>query len=152
MTAWPLHFFFNIDIIFIIKHFFFWQVSSRHRSLVSTLRKEERLREVNNGLFFKVLLGFCWHYCCYNMRLGDRNCKDDLDPLKKLLVIAAGAQRRSLHYWGAHNITEGFFFLVLLCSSSSSRGLSLLSSCNRRLSLDCSWWTTVNLTKDFFLF
>lgn len=44
------------------------------------------------------------------MRLGDRNCKDDLDPLKKLLVIAAGAQRRSLHYWGAHNITEGFFF------------------------------------------
>lgn len=65
------------------------------------------------------------------MRLGDRNCKDDLDPLKKLQVIAAGVQRRSLHYWGAHNITEGFlFFLVLLCSSSSSRGLSLLSSCN----------------------
>lgn len=54
---------------------------------------------------------------------------------KKLLVIAAGAQRRSLHYWGARNITEGFFFffLVLLRSSSSnnsSTGLSLLSSCN----------------------
>lgn len=38
---------------------------------------------------------------------------NDLDPLKTPLVIAAGAQRRSLHYWGARNIAEVFCFFCL---------------------------------------
>lgn len=48
------------------------------------------------------------HMSNSRQRLSDQNSKDDLDPLKKLLVIAAGAQKRPLHYWGAHDITEVF--------------------------------------------
>lgn len=75
------------------------------------------------------------------MRLGDRNCKDDLDPLKNLLVIAAGAQRWSLHYLGAHNITEGFLFFFsapLQQQQQQQRAVAALFLQHRRLSLDCS--------------
>lgn len=112
MTAWPIFsskyryicFFFFISTAkwhlgTILEFWVLWKEWVSQTSVVLTLLSEYELDFLSKNDA---------HMSNSGQRLIDLNSKDDLDPLKKLLVIAAGAQRRPLHYWGAHDITEVF--------------------------------------------